>query len=173
MSDTDISLAIRIDDISLLEMVYQSQKPPKDDSGVAMMLDNPESNFEVDEEFGRIVLRAVVTVRYELGEKAGQPDSDPALIYGTTLGVVVSAPVMGEAVVHARHMAGADDARSRRDDKMAHALRLEAIKAAHGFASAKLAELTALSPSPKMLLPAIDAEVLLADIERQQVEQEG
>lgn len=170
MSDTDIALAIRIDDISLLEAVFQAQKPPSGDAKVAMFIDSPENTFTVDERDHRLVLRSVVAVRYELGPDAGTEKSSPDSLFGMTLGVVTSSPVMGDAVVSARHMAGSDDAVARRDNKMAHALRLEAIKAGHSFASAKLAELSALSPSPKVLLPAIDADELLRDLEKQEVE---
>ena len=77
---------------------------------------------------------------------------------------------MGDEVITARHMAGQDDARSRRNNKMAHALRLEAIKAAHGFASAKLVELSCVSGAPKLILPSIDADALLRDIEQQEID---
>lgn len=170
MSDTDIALAIRIDDISLLESVFQAQKPVSNDAKVAMLINNPENAFSVDDEAHRLVLRSVVTVRYELGSNAGTEDSDPDSLFGMTLGVVASVPAMGDAAVAARHMAGNDDAVARRDNKMAHALRLEAIKAGHAFASAKLAELSALSPSPKVLLPAIDADELLRDLEKQEID---
>lgn len=170
LSDTDIALAIRIDDISLLEAVFQAQKPVSKDAKVAMLINCPENNFNVDDEAHRLVLRSVVTVRYELGANAGSEESDPDSLFGMTLGVVASVSAMGDAAVAARHMAGNDDAVARRDNKMAHALRLEAIKAGHAFASAKLAELSALSPSPKVLLPAIDADELLHDLEKQEID---
>lgn len=170
MSDSDISLAIRIDDISLLEAVFQAQKPVSADAKIAMLINNPENTFSVDDESHRLILRSVVTVRYELGKDAGGEKSDPDSLFGMTLGIVASAPAMGDAAVTARHMAGNDDAKARRDNKMAHALRLEAIKAGHSFASAKLAELSALSPSPKVLLPAIDADELLRDLEKQEID---
>ncbi|WP_322155575.1 hypothetical protein [Paratractidigestivibacter sp.] len=168
MGDTDITLAIRVDDITLLEQAFKAVKPMSQASGIAMSIDNPESVFDFDAENKRTVLRAVVTIRLEAGENAGKPDSDPALVFGTTLGVVTSVAAMESTAGAARPMAGGDDPEARRDDKMSRSLLLEAIKAAHGFASAKLAELSSLSPTPKILLPAIDADTLLIDLERRQ-----
>ena len=170
LRDTDIGLAIRVDDITLLKFFFEAQKPVASDAKVAMLITNPESSFSVDEDFHRLVLRAVVVVRYELGKDAGSKSSNPDSLFGMTLGIVVSAPAMGETAVSARHMAGNDDAVVRLDSKMAHALRLEAIKAGHSFASAKLAEMSALSPSPKVLLPVIDTDELLLDLEKQEIE---
>ena len=161
MSDADITLATRIDDVSLLEVFYKAQKPVAAESTIAMSIDNPECVFESDVEHGRSVLRAVVNVRFEIDENAGRPGPDPAIVFGTDLGVVASVASMGEAV---------NPTESERGGRIARSLRLEAIKAAHGFASAKLAELSSISPAPKLLLPAIDADALLADLERQQAE---
>lgn len=170
MSNSDISLAIRIDDITLLELVFQANEAVTDDSTVSMSIENTQSDFDIDDESKRQLLRSVITVRFELVNNGRPSDSSPAVVFGATIGVFASVPVMGDAVVAARHMAGSDDARSRRDNKMGHALRLEAIKAAHGFAGAKLMGLSCESAMPKLIFPSIDADALLRDIERQEID---
>lgn len=170
LSDSDISLAIRIDDVSLLELAFQANEAVAGDSTVSMSIENPQCDFDIDRESKRQLLRSVVTVRFELVNNGRPADQAPAVVFGTTIGVIASVPVMGDAVVVARHMAGKDDARSRRDNKMAHALRLEAIKEAHGFASAKLVGLSSESATPKLILPSIDADALLRDIEKQEID---
>lgn len=60
MRDTDIALAIRVDDITLLESIFEAQKPVASDAKVAMLITNPESSFSIDEDFHRLVLRSVV-----------------------------------------------------------------------------------------------------------------
>lgn len=170
LSDSDISLAIHIEDISLLELLFQSNSPVSDDAKIAMSLENPQSDFDVDRKLGKQLLRSLVCVRFELGSADGGQEEPPAVVFAATLGLIASVPLMGDEVITARHMAGQDDARSRRNNKMAHALRLEAIKAAHGFASAKLVELSCVSGAPKLILPSIDADALLRDIEKQEID---
>ncbi len=40
MRDTDIALAIRVDDITLLESIFEAQKPVASDAKVAMLITN-------------------------------------------------------------------------------------------------------------------------------------
>ena len=64
-------------------------------------------------------------------------------------------------------MAGSEEsAAAQRDKKMEHAMRLEAIKAGYAFATSKLAEMSAMSPMGTVMLPLIDADEILIDIEK-------
>ena len=45
-------------------------------------------------------------------------------------------------------------------------MRLEAIKAGYAFATSKLAEMSAMSPMGTVMLPLIDADEILIDIEK-------
>ena len=172
--ESDISLAIRIDDISLLESVFRSRGPVPSGAQSRMLLTNPEHSFSTDRAAGRLVMRGVVSVEFSLVVDAKQAAGDgkeiEVLGFGTAVGVVASAPLMGDALA-ARHMSGPDpDAEARRDTRMEHALRLEAIRAGHSFASAKLTEMSALSPTGTLALPLIDADELLHDIEASEME---
>lgn len=147
MSDADIALAIRVDDVSLLELNFAARGPLPALGRSAMLMDNPEHELIVDEEADRLALKAVVTVQFTLAdEKAAMDNSgEETLLFAAALGVVTS--VAGQS-----------------SENIERALRAEAIKAAHAFASTKLAEMTALSPMGKVLLPAIDADELLRDL---------
>lgn len=170
----DISMAIRLDDLSILECVFHTEAPlDQFEPQVRLLITNPDASFTFDTKARRTVLRSMVSVQY--GLFAPMPtedvpeDAKPVELvhFDLIAGTVTSVPVMGEAVKAGRHMAGAaQDAEANRDQKMEHMLRLESIKAAYAYASGKLHELSSMSPVGPIMLPLIDADELLASIER-------
>lgn len=175
VSDADISMAIRVDDLSLLECTFHADTPlDASRKAVKMLITNPDNQFSFDAKGHRTILRALVNVQFGLvpedatAQAAPNEDTPLLLHFGTVVGVVASAPILGTAAVAARHMAGAGKtAEAQRDKKTEHALRLEAIRAGYSFAQAKLAEMSALSPAGgTVMLPLIDADALLVDLER-------
>lgn len=178
MSDTDISMAIRVDDLSLLECTFHADTPLDGSrKAVKMLITNPDNQFDVDARGNRTILHALVNVQFGLvpegTEARATPGKDTPLLlhFGTVVGVVVSAPALGGAAAATRNAAGAartaGAVEAQRDEEMEHALRLEAIRAGYSFAQAKLAEMSALSPAGgTVMLPLIDADALLVDLER-------
>ena len=170
MNNSDISLSIRVDDVSLLELVFQVGSSNFEGAHLVMELDNPQNDFNMSRADNRALMQSTVSVKCEMHNVDGDESSNPLMIFGTTLGVVVSVPIPQSAAGDARHMAGVDYSTARRDSKMTNALRLEAIKHAHAFASMKLSELSAMSVCPKIALPPIDPDALLRDLKRHEVE---
>ena len=170
-NDSDISLAMRVDDISLIECVFHAA-PVSGRSGESRLaITNPEKHFSLDVKNRQNVLRAMVAVQFGIADPsapAGEKGEIPEFLhFGMLVGVVATSPLMGEAAIAARHMAGSEDsAAAQRDKKMEHAMRLEAIKTAYAFATSKLAEMSAMSPMGVMVLPLIDADQILIDIEK-------
>lgn len=174
MSENDISLAIRLENLTLLESIFHTSALPSESAQTQLQIINPENRFDVDVKAHRTVLRATVGVRYAIVEEddaaqaAQSPENDvpTPLLYNQLMGVVVSVPFMGDtAVSPGRHMAGAeDDTTVYRDKRMEQNMRIEAIKAAYAYATSKLAEQSAMSPLGQIVLPLIDADEILDDI---------
>lgn len=176
MGASDISLAMRVDDLTLLECVFSAEPIPREPVPQGrLVVASPDHRLSLDVRARRNVLRARVQVDYALAVPGGGEGADgggvrEVLRFGVVVGVVVTTPVLGDAAVSARHMAGAErDAAVERDRAMERSLRLEAIKAGHAFAQAKLAEMSALSPAGPVMLPLVDADQILLDIERGEV----
>lgn len=172
---TDVSMAIRVDDLRLLECVFHAEAPIADRiPETRLLITNPDVNFTFDVKTRRTVCRSMVCVQFGLfapdEESGSAEDGKLELVhYGITCGMVATVPVLGAAAPGARHMAGAaQDSTARRDKKMEHSLRLESIKAAYAYASSKLLEMTSMSPLGPINLPLIDADELLLDIERRE-----
>lgn len=160
MGESDIMLAISVDDLTLLDCAFHTQAPQEGSAAHTRMgITNPGIQFSYDEKASRLVLRSTVDVQFGLvSVKAGSEPSphDPEFVhFGLTAGVAASVAAPNEAGTPARH-------------NLESALRLEALKAAYSLAIAKLAELSALSPMGKLILPALDTDALLADIQREQ-----
>lgn len=177
MEENDIAMAIRLDDLAILESVFHTEAPLGDSQPDSrLLITNPNATFSFDVKSRRTVLRSLVSIQYGLfvpsspDASAGNGVEGSELLHFALLaGAVVSVPVMGGAVkTGGRHMAGSsgqtDD--SVRDKKMEHAMRVEAIKAAYGFASSQLSGLSSMSPLGRIMLPLIDADELLVSIER-------
>lgn len=172
--ETDISLAVNVDNIVMLESIFHTEKLPSDGAQMNLGILNPENRFDVDIKAHRTVLRATVSIQYAIADKedlaALEQDGNvmpSPLFFNMLLGVTVSTPFMGEAPAQARHMAGAEVSdEEARDKHMERVMRVEAIKAAHAFALARLAEASALSPLGTIVLPLIDADEILVDIMR-------
>lgn len=168
---TDITLAIRIDDVALLECAFHASAPTEQGSPQSRLLVvNPQHDFSFDPKARRTTLHSLVSVQFGLADPSVQPDADGGvaefLHFGLTAGVVASTPVLGAAPAAPRHMAGAapEDGAAVRDEKMQHSMRVEAIKAAYALATAKAAEMTSMSPLGRIMLPAIDADALLDEL---------
>lgn len=179
MSDTDISLAVQVDNLTLFESVFHTEKPAGENAQTRMAISNPDNRFDLDLKARRTVLRATVGVQFGIYDEdsdaaARQGEDVPTpLLFNVLVGVVVSTPFMGEAAPQARHLAGAEATdTAQRDKHMEQAMRVEAIKAGYAFAQTKLAEASALSPLGTIMLPLIDADEILVDIERQENPQE-
>lgn len=177
MPDNDISLAIRLENLTLLESVFHTQMAPSENAQVQMQIVNPENRFDVDVKSHRTVLRATVGLNYTImedgaGAAAPEEGAPIPLLFNVLLGVVVSVPFMeGAAIGGAAHLAGAaDNATAQRDKAMEQAMRVEAIKATHAYATNKLAEQSAMSPLGQIALPLIDADQILVDIMKNDAE---
>lgn len=171
MSDTDISLAMRVDDLSLIECVFHAAPVAERTGESRLAITNPDKRFSLDVKNRQNVLRAMVGVQFGIADPsapAGEQGERPEFLhFGALVGVVVTSPIMGDAAIAARHMAGSEEsAAAQRDKKMEHAMRLEAIKAGYAFAASKLAEMSAMSPMGTVMLPLIDADEILIDIEK-------
>lgn len=173
-TETDISLAVDVDNIVMLESIFHTEKLPSDGAQMNLGIINPENRFDVDIKAHRTVLRATVGIQYAIADEddvaAVRQDSNvmpKPLFFNMLLGITVSTPFMGEAPAQARHMAGAEASdEATRDKHMERVMRVEAIKAAHAFALARLAEASAMSPLGTVVLPLIDADEILVDIQR-------
>ena len=171
MSDTDISLAMRVDDLSLIECVFHAAPVAERTGESRLAITNPDKRFSLDVKNRQNVLRAMVGIQFGIADPsapAGEQGEHPEFLhFGALVGVVVTSPIMGDAAIAARHMAGSEEsAAAQRDKKMEHAMRLEAIKAGYAFATSKLAEMSAMSPMGTVMLPLIDAAEILIDIEK-------
>lgn len=170
-NDSDISLAMRVDDLSLLECVFHAAPADGLSGESRLSITSPEKHFSLDVKNRQNVLRVMVAIEFgvaDTSEPAGEKGEVAEFLhFGALVGVVVTSPLMGEAAIAARHMAGSEDtATAQRDKKMEHAMRLEAIKTAYAFATSKLAEMSAMSPMGTVMLPLIDADQILIDIEK-------
>ena len=174
VNDSDISLAMRVDDLSLIECVFHAEPLPQDPAPKSHLLVScPSRQSSVDAEHRRNVLRTMVSVRFGLTDPSSEGGDEPRdlLQLGVVVGVVVTSPLMGEAAIAARHMAGSEeDAVSQRDRKMLHSMLLEAIKSGYAFASSKMVELSSMSAAGPVMLPLIDADEILIDIEKNDAE---
>lgn len=177
MDGSDITLAIRIDDLTLLESVFHTDAPVGEGAPLTRLsITNPQHDFAFDEKSQRTTLQAMVNVQFGM---AGIPPKEAAVLgdgadpveflhFGLVAGVAASVAKVGDAVASARHMAGGEsDAEAQRDRNTQHALRLEAIKATYALATSRLAEASSLSPLGRVVLPPIDADALLLELERE------
>lgn len=172
----DISLAMDLEDMTLLECVFQAPAPIEGRSlDRRLLVQNPGKKFSLDVKRRKNVLRAMVEIQFGLfdkKEKVNVPDlgMQPLELvhFSLTAGVVVTAPLMGDEAIAPRHLAGSKAPEEHRDEKMERAMRIEAIKAAYSLASTKLFELSSASPIGSMLLPLIDSDEILDDITRRE-----
>lgn len=176
MNETDFTLAIHVDDISMLECIFHTEPPTQETQpSVRLMVTNPKNQFSLDRQTRRTVLHGSVNIQFGLSDATPNPsapnDVREFVHFGLIAGVTASVPAIKEAAGTARHMAGKpQDANAHRDKNMEHALRLEAIKAAYALASSKFSEMSAMSPLGKMTLPLIDADELLYDMQKDDAE---
>lgn len=172
MEQTDITLAIHIDDIALLESVFHAAAPSEEGTPQThLMVVNPEHTFSFDAKERRTTLRSMVSVQFGLANPSAKPDANGGIAeflhFGLTVGVVASMPLLGDAPSGPRHMAGTTpDDTTLRDMNMRRSMRVEAIKVAYAMASSKLVEASSMSPLGRIVLPAIDADALLDELVR-------
>lgn len=172
----DVSLAIGLEDITLLECVFHAEAPITGrDLERRLLVRNPSRQFTLDVKRRCNVLRANVSIQFGLfdrKEKVNVPDLGlqpfEVVHFGLIAGVVVSSPLMGEATIAPQHLAGFKGPEAHRDASMERAMRLEAIKAAYGMATAKLLELSSMSPIDRVTLPLIDTEEIYDDMSIQE-----
>lgn len=172
MTDADITLAIQVDDISIYECLFHAEPPTAAGAPeIQLKVANPTSRFSFNPETRRTTLQSTVGVRFALANpkspEAPEAETTDFLTFNLVVGVIASIAVTGEAAMLGRHMVGAaEDSAAQRDKNTERALRLEAIKAAYSLASVKLAELSAMSPLGKLVMPAIDADSILIDMQK-------
>lgn len=171
---TDVSLAIGLEDITLLECVFHAEAPIEGrDLERRLLIRNPSKQLTFDVKRRRNVLRANVSIQFGLfdrKEKVNVPDLGlqpfEVVHFSLIAGIVVSSPLMGDAVIAPQHLAGDEAPEARRDSNMERAMRLEAIRAAYGLATTKLFELSSMSPIDRITLPLIDTEEIYDDISK-------
>lgn len=179
MSDqTDISLAMDLEDIMLLGCSFSAEAPIQGrELDRRMAITNPGKQFTLDVKRRKNVLRAMVDIQFGLfdrKEKASIPDGGvqplEVVHFGLAAGVVITAPIMGDDAIAPRHLANSKAPKEYRDEKMERAMRVEAIKAAYALATSKMVELSAMSPVGSLVLPLIDTDEILDDITRREAE---
>ena len=178
---TDISLAMDLEDITLLECSLQAPAPIEGRSlDRRFLILNPGKKFSLDVKRRKNVLRAMVEIHFGLfdqKEKVNVPDvgMQPLELvhFNLAAGVVITSPLMGEEAIAPRHLAGSKAPEEHRDEKMERVMRIEAIKAAYSLASSKLLELSSMSPIGPTLLPLIDSDEILDDITRREYSASG
>lgn len=174
----DISLAINLEDLTLLDCRFHAEAPIEGRTlDRRLLVTNPGKRFTLDVKNRKNVLRANVDIQFGLfdrEEKVNVPDLGlqplEVVHFGATVGVVVTAPIMGEEAIAPRHLAGDKTPETHRDEKMERIMRVEAIKAAYGVATSKLFELSSMSPLGVLVLPLIDGDEILDDIVRNETE---
>lgn len=174
----DISLAISMSDIRLLECVFQANAPLEGKTvHQEMLITNPQHRLTLDPGRRVNVLQSTVAIRFSLIEgkgkaaNSGSGVSENELVrFGVTVGVVVDAPVFTGDAIAARHLATGASAEELREKNMERAMRVEAIKAAYALAMSKLAEFSSMSPLGLLALPLIDADEILDDMVKRETE---
>lgn len=172
---TDISLAIDLEDLTLLENIFHVEAPIAN-RGLdrQLMITTPDKHFSLDVQRRKNILRCMVNVQFGLFDRnekipAGYPgEGNPLEVvhFGMVCGVVVSSPILDGEAIAPKHLAGNKAPETHRDEKMEHNMRAEAIKAAYGLAISRMAEQSALSPLGAIMMPLIDADEILDDITR-------
>lgn len=173
---SDISLAMSLEDLTLLECVFHVEAPMKEAAlDRKLLIQNPDKRFTLDVKGRKNVLRAMIEVQFGLFDPktpVKMPDQSEQLLevvhFGLIAGVVITSPIMGDAAIAPRHLAGSKAPETHRDEKMERAMRVEAVKAAYSLASAKLLELSGMSPLGPLTLPLIDGDEILDDITRRE-----
>lgn len=172
-NSTDISLAMSVEDLTLLECVFHAEAPIEGkELQRKLLVQNPDKRFSLDVKRRKNVLRAMIVVQFGLFDESAKVVADgderplEVVHFGLTAGAVVSAPLMGDAAIAPRHLAGSKAPETHRDEKMERAMRVEAIKAVYGIAMSKMIEMSAMSPLGSIVLPLLDADELLDDISK-------
>lgn len=176
VEQTDVSLAMDLEDITLLGCSFSAEAPIQGrELNRQLVVNNPAKQFTVDVKRRRNVLRAMVDIQFGLfdnREKENIPEHGLQQLqvfhFGLAVGVVVTAPIMGEDAIAPRHLASSKDPKEYRDENIERAMRIEAIKAAYGMATSKLVELSSMSPVGTLVLPLIDTDEILDDIARRE-----
>ena len=177
----DISLAMSLEDLTLLECAFHAEAPLQDRSlDRKLLIQNPDKRFTLDVKNRKNVLRAMIEVQFGLFDpqtKVKMPDQSErpfeVVHFGLVAGVVITSPIMGDAAFAPRHLAGSKAPETHRDENMERAMRVEAVKAAYSLASSKLLELSAMSPLGPLTLPLIDGDEILDDISRREADSSG
>lgn len=165
--NVDIALAMCLEDLTLLDCSFHAAASLKGRTlERKLFVGNPEKRFSLDVKQRKNVLQATVNIQFDLVDhfdERAQGDLE-VMHFGIVGGAVISAPIMGDAAIAPRHLAGADKPEDHRDQAMERAMRLEAIKAVYSMAIGKLAELSSMSPLGLITLPLIDSDEMLDDI---------
>lgn len=150
--DTDITLAIRIEDMCVLEETFQTRPPkpgPQISSGLGVTV--PQVEYHKEKEAGADLVRSTVSIRYSLMDS--ETDAGECLRFGLTAEVTDSVPSLNSG------------AHSVSQKNIEHALLREAVSTAYGLATSRLLDVSALSPFGKVYMPTIDGDALLRDIQ--------
>lgn len=172
----DISLAIDLTDLRLLDCVFQANAPLAGKTlHQELLVTNPIYRFSFDSKHRTNVLQSTVSVRFALveggtGDNLGQENDNEVFRFGVTAGVVLTAPLMEGEAIAGRHLSGADNPAASRDKKMERSMRVEAIKAVYSLALSKMVELSSMSPLGPITLPLIDADEILDDITKREMD---
>lgn len=176
MNSADVSLAISLEDLSLLNCSFQAEAPIVGrDLERRLLIRSPQKRFSLDVKRRKNVLHTMVDIQFglfDVHEKVHVPELGAQALevvhFGLTAGAVVTAPLMGDDAIAPRHLAGSEAPADHRDKSMERAMRLEAIKAAYGLATAKVLEMSSMSPAGSLVLPLIDYDEILDDISRKE-----
>lgn len=174
---SDISLAMSVEDLTLLECAFHAEAPLGERAlDRKLLVQNPDRRFSLDVKRRKNVLRAMIDVQFGLFDENtkvmmdGKEEPLEVVHFGLIAGVVVSSPLMGDAAIAPRHLAGSKAPETHRDEKMERAMRVEAIKAVYSLAMSKMVEMSAMSPLGTIVLPLLDADELLDDISKKDEE---
>lgn len=174
MNSTDVSLAISLEDLTLLDCTYHAEAPIEGRNlERRLLVRSPQKRFSLDVKRRKNVLHTMVDIQFglfDLHEKVHVPElgSQPleAVHFGLVAGAVITAPLMGENSIAPRHLAGSSTPEDHRDANMERAMRIEAIKAVYGLATGKILEMSSMSPAGALVLPLIDYDEILDDISK-------
>lgn len=171
--DNSFDLAISLDHIKLVDTFFHINRPGTADLQSKIAVTLPQIQKGVDIEARRIRVHAIASIQFFLfggeapAELTSENASDAVVSFGAAMDVAASSPYVGPVIPVGKHSARSGlDVDDERDRQIYDNITLEILKSAYSFASARLLEVSGLSPFGAISMPLMDPDEMMDEIQK-------